>query len=482
MASHMSVPPQTEKAKKSKLVWIIPTVLLALFALVYLGGVVAFNFVFMPGTVLDGTDVSMRGASEVAQEKASSLSSYQTHITGDGVDLTVTADQIDLAYDGETYAQEAIAATNPWAWPFQLAQGGRDVSAPSAVVFDREALLALIEPFKTEAQKTVESLGGDVVVFDEEAGAFKLDPSITAIYLNEDAIVDTLSQAFTSQEAEITLGEEHLSVADDELHAAVDTANSYLGAAGTTLTLDGETAAEVTQKNIASWVSVADDLSVSLSTDAAAKWANKSVARLNTIGIKRTYTRPDGKEVTVSGGTYGWLVNESGVADALVEAVSGGEPKAVEVPFDARGEVVPDKGGRDWGKRYIDIDLSEQHVRMYGDDGSLIWESDCVSGNSSQGYDTPTGVNQVNSYKGRDQTLYGLDYNKDGEPDYESHVAYWIPFVDNLIALHDADWRSSFGDTIYQWNGSHGCVNLPVSKAAELYDLTKVGDVVVVHY
>ena len=88
----------------------------------------------------------------------------------------------------------------------------------------------------------------------------------------------------------------------------------------------------------------------------------------------------------------------------------------------------------------------------------------------------------MNKYKARNQTLIGFDEDKDGEPDYESHVAYWIPFIDNVIALHDANWRGSFGGNIYKWGGSHGCVNLPVKKAAEIYELSKVGDVVVVHY
>ena len=56
-----------------------------------------------------------------------------------------------------------------------------------------------------------------------------------------------------------------------------------------------------------------------------------------------------------------------------------------------------------------------------------------------------------------------------------------MPFVGNLVAFHDASWRSSFGGTIYQYNGSHGCVNLPADKAKELYHTIKVGDVVVVH-
>lgn len=485
MASHMSAPAaegESEPKKRSKLPLIIPLVLLAVAALVYFGGVAAFHVVFMPGTILDGTDVSLRHADEVAEEKATAFSGYQVHITGDGVDVTVTAEQVGLAYDGETYAQEAIEATKPWAWPLTLMSRERDVTAESAIVFDREALLALFEPFKSAARDSVASLGGKAVVFDAESGSYGVDPSLTAQYLDDEALVEVLTQAFLSQTPEVSLGQEQLSGMDDPLHAAADTANSYLKAAGTTLTLNGETVAEVTRDLIVGWMTVSDDLTVSLDTSAAAAWATESMGRLNTVGSERTYTRPDGKQVTVSGGSYGWKVSESGVAEALAAAVEAKAPQAIEVPFDQSGQVVPDDGGRDWGQRYIDVDLSEQYVRMYGDDGSIIWESACVTGDVAREYQTPTGVNVVNRNKARDQTLYGLDYDEDGEPDYESHVDYWIPFVGNLIALHDADWRSNFGGTINQYNGSHGCINLPVDKAAQLYDLAQIGDVVVVHY
>ena len=56
-----------------------------------------------------------------------------------------------------------------------------------------------------------------------------------------------------------------------------------------------------------------------------------------------------------------------------------------------------------------------------------------------------------------------------------------MPFIGNSWALHDASWRSRFGGDIYQYAGSHGCVNLPGDKAKELFGLCKVGDVVVVH-
>ena len=39
------------------------------------------------------------------------------------------------------------------------------------------------------------------------------------------------------------------------------------------------------------------------------------------------------------------------------------------------------------------------------------------------------------------------------------------------IGLHDASWRGSFGGTIYKNGGSHGCINLPYSKAQAIYNI-----------
>ncbi|WP_455138663.1 L,D-transpeptidase family protein [Thermophilibacter sp.] len=477
--------PQRTGGRHSKALWIVPLVILGVLLAAYLGGVVAFSqFFFMPGTTLDGQDVSLRTVDQVAAEKAGALGDYEAHVTGDGVDVEVRASDISLAYDGEAYAREAIGQTNAWAWPVELATGARrTVSAESAVVFDRDALLSLFQPSIDAASQRVKELGGDAVSYDAEQGAFVLDSGVAASYLDADALVDALSRAFTDRAASIELGADELAHTDDALHAALDAANAYLAAAGSALALDGQEARAVTADDIAGWVSVGDDLTVSLDQDAVGAWVNEAVGSLNTVGSERTYTRPDGKQVTVSGGSYGWEVDEGSATTSLVDALNAHEARQVDVPYSQSGQVAPDDGGRDWGSRYIDIDLTEQHVRMYDDSGALIWESDCVSGDHSQGYDTPTGVNQVNSNMATgDVQLRGLDYNGDGEPDYISHVKYWIPFVGNLVALHDANWRSSFGGSIYQYNGSHGCVNLPVDKAAELYNLVKLGDVVVVHY
>jgi hypothetical protein len=47
--------------------------------------------------------------------------------------------------------------------------------------------------------------------------------------------------------------------------------------------------------------------------------------------------------------------------------------------------------------------------------------------------------------------------------------------------MHDATWRGKFGGVIYKTSGSHGCVNLPLSSAARIFDLVSPGEPIVVY-
>jgi lipoprotein-anchoring transpeptidase ErfK/SrfK len=52
-----------------------------------------------------------------------------------------------------------------------------------------------------------------------------------------------------------------------------------------------------------------------------------------------------------------------------------------------------------------------------------------------------------------------------------------MPF-NNGIGLHDAQWRKSFGGSIYVGTGSHGCINLPLSTASIIYQNLSPGTIV----
>ena len=64
---------------------------------------------------------------------------------------------------------------------------------------------------------------------------------------------------------------------------------------------------------------------------------------------------------------------------------------------------------------------------------------------------------------------------------YETPVAFWMPFTWQGHGFHDATWQSSFGGSRYQTHGSHGCVNMPYSKAEQLFGMISAGTPVIVH-
>ena len=61
---------------------------------------------------------------------------------------------------------------------------------------------------------------------------------------------------------------------------------------------------------------------------------------------------------------------------------------------------------------------------------------------------------------------------------YRAEVSYWMPFNGN-IGLHDASWRHSFGGSIYKTNGTHGCVNAPLSLAKRIFENIEDGTAII---
>lgn len=85
---------------------------------------------------------------------------------------------------------------------------------------------------------------------------------------------------------------------------------------------------------------------------------------------------------------------------------------------------------------------------------------------------TPPGVFGL-TYKTKNAVLKGEDY--------ETPVNYWMPFNGN-IGMHDATWRRKFGGEVFIKNGSHGCINLPLESAKEIYSYISTGFPVVCYY
>lgn len=125
----------------------------------------------------------------------------------------------------------------------------------------------------------------------------------------------------------------------------------------------------------------------------------------------------------------------------------------------------------DIGMTYVEVDMTHQKLYYYLN-GEQVLATNIVTGDTGKRRGTPEGVFYVYG-KQRNRTLRGADY--------ESFVRYWMPIY-KAVGMHDASWRGSFGGTIYQRNGSHGCINMPTAAAKTMYEKIEVGTPVVVFY
>lgn len=225
---------------------------------------------------------------------------------------------------------------------------------------------------------------------------------------------------------------------------------------------------------IATWVNGSQGLTVSIDAAKVAAYVQGLRNKYDTPAGTQTWQSADGTAKSIKT-NYGWHIDQAKETEALIANIQSLQSVTREPVYASRAvqTEMPQ-----WGKTFVEIDISSQHVYFY-QDGNCVWDSKCVTGTATDpDRATPTGVFAL-KYKQRDRVLRGRINPQTGKPSYESPVAYWMPFNGN-IGLHDANWRSSFGGNIYLKNGSHGCINLPPKNAKTLYELITPGTVIVV--
>ncbi len=207
------------------------------------------------------------------------------------------------------------------------------------------------------------------------------------------------------------------------------------------------------------------------------EWLKKKVdklsKKLDTYGKTRNFKTNSGNNINILGGTMGWQLNKDETEAVINKAVEKRQ-KDVELVWSNKGAIMWDfDKGNDIGDTYVEVSISEQRVWYYKD-GNIVLESSTVTGLPTIERHTKVGVHHI-LYKQRDRILRG------SAGAWNSFVNYWMPFTWDGQGLHDASWRSSFGGSIYTYNGSHGCVNLPISFAAQLYEEVETGTPVIVY-
>lgn len=464
------------KKSMSKKPWIIAGSIVGALLVIYLGAAVFFMSHFLVNTTVNGKDFSGKTAADVEDYLKEQVADYElTILEQNNVSDVISGTDISLTYKENSQVEDALDAQNQLLWIVSLfAKSSADVTIE--VEYDEAALQERIENLQAVTAEQTDPVsahpeydGNSFVVAEEQYGT-KVDM---------ETLTAKIEQYITEFNPTLDMMDEECYVMpaytsdSPEVQAACDEMNSYLKAS---ITYPMDESIVVDKQLISGWITYDAEMNVTFNEDAVREWMREFSSKYDTVGTSRTITTPTGKTAEVSGGTYGWIVDEAAETENLINSIKNGEVAEREPAYK---QTAASHGAQDWGNTYIEVDIAAQHM-WYIVDGSIAMESDVVTGLPADGRDTPTGVYSI-LYTERDSTLKGEVDPATGKPSYETPVAFWMPFTWQGHGFHDATWQSSFGGSRYQTNGSHGCVNMPYDKAEQLFGMISAGTPVIVH-
>ena len=437
-------------------------IIIASIVLIYLLVSIYFTSHCFFNTVINGVDVSLKAHDEIKDTIISYIKNYKLEIVerdGDVEELSVQ--DIDIQYNNKISISDIYPRKNSIKWISSLFKSQK-IYVRNLYAYNQYALenkikelnclnKAIIMPQNVRFKYTDGSYEVIQEVYGNKINELKLNEAIKMSILAGETKLD-LNKYLCYENPKYTLLSDKTIKTKDLLNRYASTKITYIFGSEVEI-LDGNT--------INGWISVDEDLEVSINTKAVMKYVQGLSKKYDTVGAARNFKTSVGKTVEVKGGLYGWKIDRTAEAKAILENIENGKVFERE-PIYAQKAL--SRGENEIGNTYVEINITRQHIWFYKD-GKLITQSAVVTGNPNRGYSTVIGTYMLN-YKQKGATLRG--------PGYETDVNYWMPFFGN-IGIHDASWRYSFGGTIYKRNGSHGCVNAPLSVAKKIFNNIEAG-------
>ena len=419
-----------------------------------------FNF----GTTINGIEVGGKTVEEAEAIIKNQLKTYQITLKErEGKEEVILGSDIGVELVLNNEVAGLMEGQNGFAWIADV------INKPSYELVQRaaydEALLeeqlGLLNAMKPENQR--EPVNAGYSEYTEKG--YELIPADYGTKLNTKKLKTAVGKAVEILAQQVDLDETGCyvlpKIGDDHrnLNALINSLNTYVA---TEIHYEFGSEDEVLSgETISTWLSVDNNMEVVVDSDAVLKYVKTLARRHNTAYLEKTLMTSYGKEVKISGGAYGWRIDNGGERNQILEDIKTGQIIEREAVFLTRANSFD---GPDYGNSYVEINLSAQHLFLYVD-GKLIIDTDFVSGRITRGNKTPEGCFPL-TYKTKKAVLRGSDY--------ETPVDYWMPFNGN-IGMHDLTSRKKFGGAIYQTNGSHGCINLPWEAAKTIYEHVEKG-------
>ena len=393
-----------KKKKRKKTAAIVAGIIIGVLVLIYVGFAIFFSSHFMFFTKINGTDFSLKSVSQVEAYMKQQVADYVLTLKeSDGGSEKISGSDISLVYVPGEQLEKLAKKQNNFLWITSLWNHPK-ITSEIGVEYDKDALAKItegLECLKPENQTVSVDAHPEF-----QNDKFVVVPEVVGTQIDTEKFNEAVTKAINGFKPTLDLFKTGCYILprfvsdSQEVVAATDAMNSYLGA---NVTYDFNPATEVVDASVISqWVTVDADMNVTFNEEAVRAFIQSLADKYDTKGKPRTFTTATGNTVNVTGGSYGWKIDQEAEYNALIANIQNAETVTREPNYASRAA---SHEGNDVGSTYAEVDLSNQ-MMYFVQNGQVVLQSGIVTGNPNKGNGTPQGVYSL-AYKALDQVLRG---------------------------------------------------------------------------
>lgn len=432
-----------------------------------------------PGVTVAGLQLGGLSRTQAKSFLAQKINGYQVRLMVDGKPVNISPGELGVRYDINATADQAYnLGRKQWFWPLALLQPEPDRSGGYAYSVNETAKDRFVSGIvRSAGQAPVDA----AIIIQNGRPSVQSDKNGRSLSPAEvSAVISRQIEAASDTPAVLTLKVQPARIRAADVAPAVDLTEKLLATPISIIYQDKTF--KPTPADMSGWIAYDKPapgqpagLIPKPNLDGIKFYLQSIAVQINKNPVNRKVRVENGVSSETQAGQDGLQLDQDALADKIAAALASRQPLTAEatttpVPFKTEYNRVI---SLDYGK-YIEVSLSRQRLWVY-QDHNVIFESPLTSGATGAGFPTVTGLFSIQAKQtNRNLNGYAIGYN------YNVFVKYWMPFYGNY-GLHDASWRSSFGGPDYYYGGSHGCVNLPETTAAFIFNWSNIGTPVWVH-
>lgn len=458
---------------KNRILRIIFFSVAGLILLLYAGGAIYTQYLFFPGSKINGVNVGGMNAQE-AQEDLNQNAPALTIVEKNAETRDEMTEVIEMKEIGywENYETQPILDAQPGLdWPVLLSKPIDVDLEKMNFIYDPELLEDQIdELYCMQDQNQVAPVNAGME--GDDNNAVRILPADDGCEIMEEKARILIRNAVDMEEDNVDLFSTCYVTADlseeDQLFQAKAKMVESVYNKKISVILYDDVTYEIDGSKLRKIVKINPDLTYRIEGTALMDAVNKIGEKYPKVTHRRSIITSKGEVVYVGlpDDVYEYTFDIKGTSESVREQLLKFGNVSCYASWTRNGTQGLNKNefcpAAEWDGGYIEISIDDQHLWYYDATGKLRLESDVVTGEKDW-LDTPCGVYYVMNMSTHNVLQGGAISD------------YWIGFIGGQYGVHDAyRWRREFGGDIYTWDGSHGCVNMPLEEMEELYELVDI--------